>query len=332
MPLKQTRIRELDGIRGCAILLVLIWHYIACQLHSPPLDSINYILARSLSLTKSGVDMFFVLSGFLIAGILLDNREANNYFRVFYLRRICRIFPLYFLMLGLFLVLTTLGLDQSPRFHWLFQNPFPLWSYATFTQNILVGLRGDFGANWLGITWSLAVEEQFYCFIPLLVWLLPRRKFALVALSLIFLAPLLRSVSRRNDGLPAYVWTPGEVTPCLRVRPRSCRSRRQDSELTASEYSDTLRCFYWLSQWSSNLKSQTRKVWGIGSYLVVFSVWGFPSSSHCRFRHIYCENGAKPSVGMAWNDVLWTLHVSSSGQRYDTRVAGKWCSFVELCI
>jgi peptidoglycan/LPS O-acetylase OafA/YrhL len=202
----QNRIIELDGIRGIAILLVLIWHYVACQIHAEHSGSvIIYYLGRALSLTKSGVDLFFVLSGFLIAGILLDNRDADNYFRVFYVRRICRIFPLYFLLFGLFLALTNLGLDKLSQFHWLFEKPLPLWSYATFTQNVSIGLRGDFGPHWLGITWSLAVEEQFYCFIPLLVWLLPRRIFVFVALLLVFLAPLLRALW---GGLPAYVWTP----------------------------------------------------------------------------------------------------------------------------
>ena len=146
-----------------------------------------------------------MLSGFLIAGILLDNRQASNYFRVFYVRRICRIFPLYFLLLVLFVALTIVGLNQWPRLHWLFHNPMPLWSYATFTQNVFMGVRSDFGPNWLGITWSLAIEEQFYFVIPLLVWLLPRRVFALVALLLIFLAPVLRAAL---GGALAFVWTP----------------------------------------------------------------------------------------------------------------------------
>jgi peptidoglycan/LPS O-acetylase OafA/YrhL len=204
--MKQTRLPELDGIRGCAILLVLVWHYIPADIHAPQPQSVADRVATYLSLTHSGVDLFFVLSGFLIAGILLDNRAAKNYFSVFYARRVCRIFPVYFFLLGLFAVLAAMGSEQWAGLSWLFHDPLPLWSYATFTQNIVMGLWGTTGPHWLGITWSLAVEEQFYLFVPLLIWLLPRRMFAVLALLLIFLAPLLRALW--GSGVPSFVWTP----------------------------------------------------------------------------------------------------------------------------
>src|SRR5688572_2235793 len=91
-PVKMKRIQQLDGLRGVAILLVLVWHYLPCQIAT---DSTGFLLVlrRLFSLTWSGVDLFFVLSGFLITGILLDNRGASNLFRAFYFRRVCRIFP-----------------------------------------------------------------------------------------------------------------------------------------------------------------------------------------------------------------------------------------------
>jgi peptidoglycan/LPS O-acetylase OafA/YrhL len=89
------RISQLDGVRGVAILLVLVYHYFTCQIIAEPGTLFSY-LKRATSLTWSGVDLFFVLSGFLIAGILLDHRNTANYFRVFYLRRACRILPLHF--------------------------------------------------------------------------------------------------------------------------------------------------------------------------------------------------------------------------------------------
>ena len=79
---------ELDGLRGMAILMVVAFHYNL----APFLGGV-------------GVDLFFVLSGFLLGGTLLDKKEAPNYFKAFYARRICRIFPLYFLSLFLFLIL-----------------------------------------------------------------------------------------------------------------------------------------------------------------------------------------------------------------------------------
>src|SRR2546430_16200390 len=146
------RISHLDGVRGVAILLVLVWHYFTSQVVAQPKSFTSYC-RHATSLTWSGVDLFFVLSGFLIGGILLDHRNTSNYFRVFYLRRVCRIFPLYFIVLALFLALFATSIATSPSFRSLFQDPFPIWSYATFSQNILMGIRGDFGPGFLGITW-----------------------------------------------------------------------------------------------------------------------------------------------------------------------------------
>ena len=100
------RHQALDAIRGVAILLVVTWHYLP-QPWSPVR---NYLLAsiRTVNtLSWSGVDLFFVLSGFLIVGILIDNRSATNYFHTFYIRRVCRIVPLYVVAL----VVAALSLD-----------------------------------------------------------------------------------------------------------------------------------------------------------------------------------------------------------------------------
>ena len=211
LPSDVKRIAQLDGVRGIAILLVLIWHYAACQVVAAPASLAAYG-TRALSLTWSGVDLFFVLSGFLIAGTLLDNRAASNYFRVFYIRRVCRIFPLYFLLLAVFIALDATAMARSPRFAWLFLDPFPLWSYATFTQNVLMGQRGDYGPMWLGVTWSLAVEEQFYLFVPLLIYVLPRRALLLVLAAAVLAAPVLRHVV---PGFHAFVNTPWRADSLL---------------------------------------------------------------------------------------------------------------------
>ena len=198
------RVAQLDGVRGIAILLVIVWHYFSCQIVAEPKSVVSYA-ALALNLTWSGVDLFFVLSGFLIAGILLDHRNSLNFFRVFYLRRVCRIFPLYFLILGLFGCFSATPLFTSPSFQWLFHDPLPIWSYASFTQNLFMGVRGDFGPHWLGITWSLAVEDQFYLFVPLLIYFLPRRALVCVLAVAVLAAPLLRCAS---PGFHAVVNTP----------------------------------------------------------------------------------------------------------------------------
>lgn len=189
------RIPELDGVRGCAIALVLLWHYVAEQIHAP-LQSGAGRVAQVLGLTWSGVDLFFVLSGFLIAGILLDHRGAENYFRVFYVRRVCRIFPLYFLLLGLFVVMGLVKVAGDPRFRVLFEGPTPpLWSYALFVQNFFMGAQETYGAGWLGVTWSLAVEEQFYLVLPLVIFLVPPRWLPAGLLAAVLFAPILRGLT-----------------------------------------------------------------------------------------------------------------------------------------
>jgi peptidoglycan/LPS O-acetylase OafA/YrhL len=205
------RIVELDGIRGIAVILVLVWHYVACQVDR---DAGLWASAirRCLYLTGSGVDLFFVLSGFLIVGILLDQRGSVNQLKVFYLRRTCRIFPLYFLLLGLFICLGSFIQLAEPAHQWLFGNSLPFWSYATFTQNIFMGIKGHFGAGALAVTWSLAVEEQFYLLIPLIVILAGNKGLAWLLPVLFLTIPLLRFA---HPGFHAYVNTPWRADPLL---------------------------------------------------------------------------------------------------------------------
>jgi peptidoglycan/LPS O-acetylase OafA/YrhL len=199
------RIAELDGIRGIAILQVLVWHYVVCLIPAGPGSAIRHALAP-LRLTWSGVDLFFVLSGFLIGGILIDNREAPHYFKAFYVRRICRIFPLYYGWLLLFLIAVyTLNASNA----WLFQHSMPLWSYATFTQNFFMADSMSWGAHWLAITWSLAVEEQFYLLLPIVVYCVSSRALPLALIGLIVMAPILRIIFiLAGNGFAAQVLMP----------------------------------------------------------------------------------------------------------------------------
>ena len=190
------RVSELDGIRGTAILLVVIWHYVASQVQTVPASLPSYGLAL-LSMAWAGVDLFFVLSGFLIGTTLHRNRTASNYFSTFYIRRACRIFPLYFLSLLLFLAALQFGAvqrEQGPGgwWSWLFGNPMPAWSYTVYLQNVAMAGAGSFGANWLGITWSLAIEEQFYLIIPLAVRFVPAPTLRRIFYGLIIAAPIFR--------------------------------------------------------------------------------------------------------------------------------------------
>ncbi len=196
------RIPQLDALRGLAILLVIAWHYLANAEGVTPGSTLAYAQAL-LRLTWSGVDLFFVLSGFLIGGILIDNRMAANYFRVFYLRRLYRIVPLYAVVLAAFYLL--------PLGAWLKDGAAPWWVYATFTQNFWMAQTGLFTPNFLNVTWSLAIEEQFYLTLPLIIRLTPPRRLPQVALACAVAAPLLRTALylwHPNGAVAAYVLMP----------------------------------------------------------------------------------------------------------------------------
>jgi peptidoglycan/LPS O-acetylase OafA/YrhL len=170
-------IPQFDGLRGVAILLVLIGH-------SGFLEALPHL--GGLEYTRFGVDLFFVLSGFLITGILLDSKGSQHYFRNFYARRALRIWPLYYLLLFLVFVVAPLFL------HSMRATAAGVWpAFVFYVQNIALVYRDTYPFA-LGATWSLAVEEQFYLTWPLLVFLLRRRALAIVSASLVVVSLSLR--------------------------------------------------------------------------------------------------------------------------------------------
>jgi len=199
----SARLPELDGLRGVAILLVLLFHGGFDQHFSSHFLSRLTVFGR---LGWSGVDLFFVLSGFLIGGILRDVRNSSRYFKTFYLRRAYRILPVYFAMLALF-SLRFLHLTAGPLGSFS-SSPIPWFSYFTFTQNVWMALVGSFGVGTLAATWSLAVEEQFYLTAPLVVRKISPSRLVLVLLVVIAAAPLLRTMIY-------FRFTNGGMTDCV---------------------------------------------------------------------------------------------------------------------
>jgi peptidoglycan/LPS O-acetylase OafA/YrhL len=175
------RIPQLDAVRGLAILVVM-FHNI-----SP-----KYPLFHSDQLFRDGwmgVDLFFVLSGLLITGILLDTKQSAGYFKNFYVRRCLRIWPLYYSLL-FFMFIVVRFLNPS-EYHAVVQTSSPWWAFPLFLQNFLLPISTN-AAGPLGVTWSLAIEEQFYLVWPLVVRFSSITQLRQLAIAEICLSPMLR--------------------------------------------------------------------------------------------------------------------------------------------
>lgn len=202
---QPTHIPALDGLRGLAILLVLVTHFTVLT----PMTAADRAVAAVAEHGWWGVDLFFVLSGFLITGILLDAKGGPNFFRNFYARRTLRIFPLYYAVV--FFTLVVLPLVPSPTardYAALEGNPAWYWLYLS---NFDMALEGRFTNRILSVTWSLAIEEQFYLVWPLLVFFLSRRALAVASVVLIVTAVASRTfllLSPAYNGLMLYMPTP----------------------------------------------------------------------------------------------------------------------------
>jgi len=177
----RKKVPQLDAVRGLAVLVVVLHNVNETfpSLHLQPIFRDGWM----------GVDLFFVLSGFLITGILVDTRESKDYFKNFYARRCLRIWPLYFsLIFFMFIIVPFLRPSEA---HAIFQKSSPWWAYLLFLQNFLIAVPTS-AVGPLGVTWSLAVEEQFY-----LVWPLVLRYCSLAAVrrcafAVVCLSPLIR--------------------------------------------------------------------------------------------------------------------------------------------
>jgi peptidoglycan/LPS O-acetylase OafA/YrhL len=125
-----------------------------------------------------GVNLFFVLSGYLITQGLYPQERDRYYFGNFWARRAFRIVPAYALLLLSFFASRALWPASWPDAGRLFNSAIPLWSYFAFTQNLYMASLGYLGNDWLRVLWSLAVEMQFYLFISVALFLIPRRQVA----------------------------------------------------------------------------------------------------------------------------------------------------------
>ncbi|HXT27286.1 MAG TPA: acyltransferase [Candidatus Eisenbacteria bacterium] len=190
----KQRLIELDGLRGFALVMILAFHAVSQEGEYPAGTFLAY-LQRSVAMGWTALDLFFILSGFLIGGILMDARDSPSYFKTFYARRFFRIVPVYFAWVLLYVLLVTFAADEVVKFSNTGLRPplnFSVWSHFLFLQNSFnLRLYGLSGA-WFGHLWSLAVEEQFYLVAPLVVRLIPPRHLKWILGTIVLLAILAR--------------------------------------------------------------------------------------------------------------------------------------------
>jgi peptidoglycan/LPS O-acetylase OafA/YrhL len=181
-----TAIREI-GIGKARIYTGVRW--VACSCHYR--CAAIHLGGTTFSVGWTGVILFFVLSGYLITGILLDAKGSGGYFRNFYIRRALRIFPAYYLVLLLTAATIYIVAPTSPVFG---PGAFE-WNYFIFyVQNYWLGIQAYQTplAGILGHTWTLAIEEQFYLIWPAIVYFLGRRALVVFCIALLVLSPIVR--------------------------------------------------------------------------------------------------------------------------------------------
>jgi peptidoglycan/LPS O-acetylase OafA/YrhL len=201
----KAHIPQLDGLRGIAILLVLAQHTLGGS-RRDSIQTVADLVAVPARCGWVGVDLFFVLSGFLITRILLQTRDAKNRYYVFYARRALRIWPVYF-------PLVFAALLANPWLPSALQSAFGARSWVLiflFCQNLPAIGTGVALPAILAPTWSLAVEEQFYLLWPTLCFHLTRRRVMLVALFTFLMSPVARLLLFHFGVAPGavYYWTP----------------------------------------------------------------------------------------------------------------------------
>ncbi len=207
---RLTHLTELDGLRGLAVVAVMCYHFV----HLPEVSNNKWDLKFNNILLSGwiGVDLFFVLSGFLITRILLSSKIKTGYFSSFYIKRFLRIFPLYYLYLLLcfciILPYSHTHLTGTEQVKVTVAQHSEIWFWL-YLSNIKQMINGVFFGAGMGHLWSLAIEEQFYIIWPLVIYFFSSRVIKSVSISIFFGAMLLRiSLALYNvDPQLIYVFT-----------------------------------------------------------------------------------------------------------------------------
>ena len=180
----MAHVPELDGIRGVAVAGVMLMHFVGAI---PATNLLERIVTKMVSYGNWGVDLFFVLSGFLITGILVDSKGSSGYLRNFYMRRSLRIFPLYYgVLFLLFVVIPDSALRAfDPQLLEMKHLQGWMWSYLT---NFYLGSETSWSIPYISHFWSLAIEEHFYLVWPFVIMLLSRESAMRLCVLLAFVS------------------------------------------------------------------------------------------------------------------------------------------------
>lgn len=189
--------KNLDGVRAIAAIMVIVFHFFTFDIIHNYKNSWIGLASKLAEFGQTGVSLFFVLSGFVITRILINSKESETYFKSFYLRRMLRIFPLYYFYLLIYFFIIPLITNDSFI-------PFSkqIGSYL-YIQNIAT----TFNWHWVagpGHFWSLAVEEHFYLFWPLLIYFLPTKKLPFVVISLFVISLITKIILLQNNFVIGY--------------------------------------------------------------------------------------------------------------------------------
>jgi peptidoglycan/LPS O-acetylase OafA/YrhL len=230
-PILRPEMPELDSIRGVAVLAVILYHGLrwARDLSPYPVSQMRFLSVMTLG--QFGVNLFFVLSGFLITGLLLDSRSRPDYYRRFYIRRALRILPLYY---GVLLVLAATRITSK--------------SFLIMSLLYVPNLSQIFGITMsYAVLWSLGVEEHFYLLWPAVTRAIGRRQLMLVAAAIVVVSPILRLLcyyhAVRTDFLTSdcgfYTWNASDGLACgafLAAIVRAFQSNRRRLLQTSSSF------------------------------------------------------------------------------------------------
>lgn len=322
----ETRIPELDGIRGIAVLAVLVYHF-GTPVH--PTDFVHQILR----LGWAGVDLFFVLSGYLITGILLDATGSPDYFRKFYIRRALRIFPLYYVFLLLYFHIGPL-LSRIPHLEVFSRGAGAeswYWAYLVNWSPMDTRVKG------LAHFWSLCVEEQFYLAWPLVVRFSSRRMLKWLCLALTIVSPLLRLLALHQGTNPYHIY---EATflrldgltlgALLALANRDCRLqqsiRRVAIPVTAVA---ALGMGYILWTAGTLFFTEPMNVWGHSALAVLFASMIFHATSLPGLRLSWLRSIGKYSYAMyVLHYPLTRLDLQTHWQHADDGLFARWVLFV----